>query len=38
VSGGHDFVYHIDVYQGKNEQNIGIAVDLWELSMTQKAL
>ncbi len=38
MSGRHNFIYHIDVYQGKNNQNIGIAKDLWNLQMTQKAV
>ncbi len=37
-SSGHNFIYHIDVYQGKNKQNIGIAEDLWNLPMTQQAV
>ncbi len=38
VSGGHNFIVYIDVYQGKNDQNIGIAKDLWKLPMTQKVV
>ncbi len=38
VSCGHNFIYYIDAYQGKNEQNIGIKEDLWKLPMTQKVV
>ncbi len=35
ASGGHNFIYHIR-YQGKNENNISIPPDLWQLPTTQK--
>ncbi len=38
ISGGHNFIHHIDVYQGKNKQNIGIAKDLWKLPTTQNVV
>ncbi len=38
VSGGHNFIYHIDVYQRKNEQYVGIAEDLWKLPTTQQVV
>ncbi len=37
ASSGHNFINHIDVYQGRNEQNIGIPEDLWKLT-TQKVV
>ncbi len=35
---GHNFIYLIDVYQGKNKNNIMIPLDLWPLPTTQKAV
>ncbi len=37
-SGGFNFVMHLDVYQGKNEANIGIPKEICHLPTTQKAL
>ncbi len=34
----HNFIYHIDVYQGKNEQNIGVAEDLGNFLQHRKQL
>ncbi len=36
AASGHNFIFHIDVYQKK--QNIGIAEDLWNLPMTKKVV
>ncbi len=37
-SGGFHFVVHLDVFQGKNKANIGIAKEIFHLPTTQKAL
>ncbi len=38
VSGRQKFIYHIDVHQGINKHNIGVAEDLWNLSTTKKVV
>ncbi len=38
ASNGHKFIYDIDIYQGKNVQNISTDEDLRSLSNTQKAV
>ncbi len=38
ASTGHNFINHIDVYQGENEHNIGIVKDLWNLPTAQKVV
>ncbi len=34
VSGGHNFIFHIDVYQCKNSENIFIPQEIWDLPTT----
>ncbi len=38
TSGGYNFMFYIDVYQGKNENNISIPQDLLCLPTTPKAV
>jgi hypothetical protein len=38
ASSGKNFIYHIDVYQGKNATNAHIAEEAWSLPTTQKAV
>ncbi len=38
ASEGHNFIIHIDVYQGKNSENVFIPRDIWDLPTTQKAV
>jgi len=38
ASGGHYFVIHIDVYQGKNSENAFNPREIWDLPTTQKAI
>ncbi len=38
TSRGINFIYHIDVYQGKNATNPHIAKEAWSLPTTQKAV
>jgi hypothetical protein len=35
---GNNFVYHLDIYQGKNQTNAFIAREAWNLPTTQKAV
>ena len=32
------FIIHLDVYQGKNAENIGIPEEIWAMPTTQKAV
>jgi len=32
------FIYHIEVYQGKNAENIGIPEEIQDIPTTQKAV
>jgi hypothetical protein len=38
ATSGNNFIYHIDVYQGKNSTNAFIAKEAWGLPTTQKAV
>eukprot|EP00956_Cyclotella_meneghiniana_P008474 scaffold11429_cov48-Cyclotella_meneghiniana.AAC.4 len=38
ATSGNNFIYHIDVYQGKNATNAFIAKEAWGLPTTQKAV
>ncbi len=38
ANSGNNFVYHLDVYQGKNQTNAFIAQEAWNLPTTQKAV
>jgi hypothetical protein len=38
ATSGNNFVYHLDVYQGKNQTNAFIAEEAWKLPTTQKAV
>ncbi len=35
---GKNFIYHLDVYQGKNTNNAHIVEEAWSLPTTQKAV
>ncbi len=37
-SEGHNFIIHIDVYQGKSSENNFIPREIWDLLATQKAI
>ena len=38
ASHGKNFIYHLDVYQGKNSSNAQITEEAWSLPTTQKAV
>ncbi len=38
TSGGHNFIYHINVYQSNNKNYISIPPVFWNLPTTQKAV
>ena len=38
ASEGKNFIYHLDVYQGKNSTNAHITEEAWKLPTTQKAV
>jgi len=38
VSSGMNFIYHLDVYQGKDATNAFVAVDAHNLLTTEKAV
>ncbi len=38
ASSGHNFIYHIDIHQGYNVQNISLVEDLCSHQITQKAV
>ena len=38
ASDGMNFIYHIEMYQGKNASNAHMAEEAWTLPTTQKAV